>query len=147
MQLWTTGGARLAWIAAWVLLMSVALYNGQQARGQGNWTVPLAPPLLLNPEFECEAGYSEGLTPIGQKTTVPDGWTVLYLNGSPSIGSTRLTYAASATTPPQDLSNGSANSTASWFARRTSKHYLHRESHLTSCYTSRCRRLLAEITA
>jgi hypothetical protein len=44
-------------------------------------------PVLLNPDFECEANYHPQNGIIGM---VPDGWTAVLLDGNPSMNSTRM---------------------------------------------------------
>lgn len=58
-----------------------------------NWTVPSSPPVLLNPDFECEDGYTFGVNPKGAEVHVPNGWTLVFLEGSPDVASTRLRFA------------------------------------------------------
>ncbi|HXF63554.1 MAG TPA: hypothetical protein VNK95_18170 [Caldilineaceae bacterium] len=81
------------WIGLWALLAAAALWGGHEAHGQSHWTIPPVAPVLINGRMECELGFTPGVNPIGKETTIPNGWTVLYVQGAPTVGSTRLTYA------------------------------------------------------
>lgn len=56
------------------------------------WTVPSLPPVLPNPGFECNEGYTPGKNPEGSDILVPNGWSVVFLAGAPKVSSTRLFY-------------------------------------------------------
>ena len=70
---------RIRWLLMAVLLALAAV------------TVSAAPgaPVLVNPDFECEADYHPQPGIIGM---VPDGWTALLLQGNPSLNSARMEF-------------------------------------------------------
>lgn len=94
----TEVGGRWLRGAGWLLVVVVVLWLAQVevepavAAGR-NWTVPPAPPVLINPDFECSDGYVPGKNPNDEETLIPQGWTVLYRSGSPIVSSTRQFYA------------------------------------------------------
>lgn len=83
------------WVAIWVgacwLWWGGAPLPAHAARD--NWTVPPAPPILLNPNFECAGGVVPGVNGIGEEVLAPHGWTLVPLEGAPMVYSTRLRYA------------------------------------------------------
>jgi hypothetical protein len=84
---------RLAgWVVVWLLGCALWWYGGEPSATAASeqWTVPPAPPLLTNPHFECEAGYTPGVNPIGEAIAIPNGWNVIFLRGNPRLVSTRL---------------------------------------------------------
>lgn len=81
---WLVLGVVVVWLAQAEVAPVVA--------AGGNWTIPPAPPILLNPSFECADGFVPGKNPAGEETLIPNGWTVLYRYGSPIVSSTRQFY-------------------------------------------------------
>jgi hypothetical protein len=81
------------WTALWVVSCALWLWSSEPtATASVNWTVPPAPPILPNPGFECGVGYYPSQNPIGDETLIPNGWSVLFLDGSPDVSSTRRFY-------------------------------------------------------
>lgn len=89
-------GRRLVVVLVWLVGCVVWVVGGDMGDVRAevaNWTVPPAPPVLLNPEFECKDGYTFGVNPKGEEIHVPNGWTLELLDGTPVVGSTRLLFA------------------------------------------------------
>ena len=88
-------GFRLgAWVFVWMVGCALWWWSGNPSATavSEQWTVPPAPPMLSNPGFECEVGYYPSTNPNLDEILVPNGWTVLFLNGSPDVSSTRRFY-------------------------------------------------------
>jgi hypothetical protein len=54
------------------------------------WTVPPSPPILTNAGFECSEGFTKTQNAVGKDIWIPNGWTVVFVSGSPRLLSTRL---------------------------------------------------------
>lgn len=82
------------WVFVWMVGCGLWWWGGNpSATAAGDqWTVPPAAPLLTNPGFECEVGYYPSTNPNLDEILVPNGWTVLFLVGSPDVSSTRRFY-------------------------------------------------------
>lgn len=93
MKVWPVRVSARGWVALWVCVVVVAFWGDQEVTAQSNWTVPSVAPILENPDFECGlGGYTSGVNATGETVMVPNGWRVIYLDGSPMIASTRLRY-------------------------------------------------------
>src|SRR5262245_11375999 len=87
---------RLAgWALVWVVGCGLWWWNNDPVvrASTEQWTVPSVPPELPNPGFECSVGYYSALNPDGKNILVPNGWTVVYINGSPQVSSTRIFFS------------------------------------------------------
>lgn len=82
------------WVLVWVVGCVIWWWSGQPiaTASSDNWTIPPAPPQLSNPGFECGAGYTAHLNPLGREVLVPNGWTPIFILGSPDVSSTRRFY-------------------------------------------------------
>ena len=82
------------WALVWLLGCLLWWWSGDPAAtaSSDQWTVPSTPPMLTNPGFECGIGYYKSLNPNQDEILVPNGWTAIFLNGSPDISSTRIFY-------------------------------------------------------
>ena len=83
------------WIGVWVgacWLWWAGAPAGLADAARTNWTIPAVPPTLLNPNMECADGFVFGANPLGEQDMIPQGWTVIYLSGAPTLASTRLRY-------------------------------------------------------
>lgn len=80
------------WTVVWASLVLSAIWGQPQVSAQSSWTVPPVAPSLQNANFECGDSYLPGLNPSGSATLIPNGWTILYRNGSPIVTSTRLHF-------------------------------------------------------
>ena len=56
-------------------------------------TIPSPAPVLINGDFECDFGYTEGQNARGKTIRIPDGWTYHALDGSPIANSARIQFA------------------------------------------------------
>src|SRR5688572_2286293 len=92
MNVWPVRVSARGWVVLWVCAVVVAFWGDQEVTAQGNWTVPSIAPVLENPDFECKDGYTPSLNPAGEEVMIPNGWSVLYRDGSPLVASTRLRY-------------------------------------------------------
>lgn len=91
--MWRNTLRRVGWLALAVVLVWLAQTKALPANAAGgNWTIPPAPPVLLNPDFECADGFVPGKNPAEQDTLIPNGWTEIYRAGSPIVSSTREFY-------------------------------------------------------
>ena len=57
-----------------------------------NGTIPLAKPLLINADFECDVGYYEVESPDRKPNRIPASWISVLVNGWPRLNSTRIQY-------------------------------------------------------
>jgi hypothetical protein len=57
--------------------------------------IPSVKPILYNSDFECTTGYYTQTNSTGKTISVPDGWSVMLLTGTPTIDSTRKFFAQS----------------------------------------------------
>ncbi len=82
------------WALVWIVGCAFWWWSGDPTATASTyqWTVPPVAPQLMNPGFECSVGYTPGLNPDGDEILVPNGWTVIFLNGEPDVSSTRLFY-------------------------------------------------------
>jgi hypothetical protein len=80
------------WTVLWVGILFASFWGHQDAKAQSSWTVPSVAPILINPDFECADGYITDVNPAGDATLIPNGWSVIYRDGSPFLASTRLKY-------------------------------------------------------
>lgn len=58
-------------------------------------TIPATAPVLQNNDFECTIGYYTQTNALGKTIHIPNGWTLVTLNGSPKIHSARINFAGS----------------------------------------------------
>jgi hypothetical protein len=84
----------VGWVLVWLVGCALWWWKGEPvATAQSDqWTIPTVPPVLPNPGFECSIGYYTTQNPKGGTVLVPNGWTAIFLNGSPDISSTRRFY-------------------------------------------------------
>src|SRR4051812_42776466 len=85
----------LGWVLVWMVGCGLWWWSGEPVATAASeqWTVPSLPPVLPNPGFECSEGYTAAKNPVGDDILVPNGWTVVFIAGSPKISSTRLFFA------------------------------------------------------
>ncbi len=76
-----------------VILLSMALGGWPAIATAG--TIPPDPSGLLNGDFECSAGYTDGVNDLGQTIRVPNGWNYVAQLGSPKVNSARIQYTGS----------------------------------------------------
>jgi len=58
-----------------------------------NGTIPPMPPVLQNPNFECDLGYNAQVDAQGKDIFVPTGWQLNPLIGTPVVHSARIFFA------------------------------------------------------
>lgn len=58
-------------------------------------TIPLNPPVLLNPDFECTVGYYSQQDAKGKTIYIPNHWELTTTVGAPMIHSARIFFAKS----------------------------------------------------
>lgn len=82
------------WVLVWALGCALWWWSGEPTAtaSSNQWTIPPLPPMLTNPGFECTVGYYNSANPNEDDVLVPNGWTAIFLNGSPDISSTRVFY-------------------------------------------------------
>lgn len=76
----------------WILGCVIWLWGGEQiaSASTGQWTVPEAPPVLLNAGFECTEGFTLTQNAVGKDIWIPNHWQVIFVSGSPRLLSTRM---------------------------------------------------------
>jgi hypothetical protein len=92
--------SRLAWkqVFYWVLLgllLILASISFPSEPVFASTTIPQAPigaPMLINAGFECNAGTYLVDAPQGGQMRIHNGWTVLFLQGTPWLYSTRMQF-------------------------------------------------------
>ncbi len=58
-------------------------------------TIPPLPPLLENPDMECDVGYYEVQGPNQKPNRIPDGWQQVLTQGHPRMNSARIQFGKS----------------------------------------------------
>lgn len=83
------------WALVWLVGCALWWWSGEPTAtaASDNWTVPPAPPLLLNRNFECSDGFVAGTNAIGQEILIPVGWTLVISDSAPIVSSTRVFYS------------------------------------------------------
>ena len=71
-------------------LLSVLAAQAQRGLPPGAEAAPDAPPVLINPGFECTQGYAPQ---TGISGLVPSGWTAARISGNPKLNSTRIEFS------------------------------------------------------
>ncbi len=85
------------WVLIWLVGCMLWWSSGEPTASASslNWTVPPAPPLLQNRNFECADGFVSGTNSIGDEILVPIGWTLILSDSAPIVSSTRRFYGKS----------------------------------------------------